>query len=342
MQDGYSTGGGLGLGLSRREAALERVRDHLERREGHARGHHAVEMTAHRRRRRSTSTASRAPPRGSRARARGAVAASARPTRTASASSRPSWRPTSSSTRRRRRAARAGRSTRRRRRRSSCSRSIAGPACATSRGAWRDGYSTAGSPGTGLGAVRRLSDDFDIYSTPGRGTAVLARVCARSASPAQRDRRVRRSAASRVPMPGEAVCGDAWHVRQYADRRRSCSSPTVWDTAPLPARPPKRRVRAHSSASRSRCEPLDALEAMHDGDAPHARRRGGDRRHLTRDAACVRFAGVGNICGAVCLDGHRPPGGVAQRHARPRGAAVPRVSVSVGGGRACSSCTPTA
>src|SRR5262245_13247577 len=39
-----------------------------------------------------------------------------------------------------------------------------------------DGYSTAGSSGTGLGAVRRMSATFDIQSTVGVGTAVLAYV----------------------------------------------------------------------------------------------------------------------------------------------------------------------
>ena len=38
-----------------------------------------------------------------------------------------------------------------------------------------DGYSTAGTPGTGLGAVRRLASEFDIYSAPGEGTVVMAR-----------------------------------------------------------------------------------------------------------------------------------------------------------------------
>ena len=35
-----------------------------------------------------------------------------------------------------------------------------------------DGVSTAGTAGTGLGALRRLSDEFDIDSRPGEGTAV--------------------------------------------------------------------------------------------------------------------------------------------------------------------------
>jgi anti-sigma regulatory factor (Ser/Thr protein kinase) len=40
--------------------------------------------------------------------------------------------------------------------------------------ALRDGYSTAGTGGSGLGAIKRLSNPFDIYTAPGLGTAVLA------------------------------------------------------------------------------------------------------------------------------------------------------------------------
>lgn len=39
-----------------------------------------------------------------------------------------------------------------------------------------DGYSTVGGLGTGLGAARRLSDEFEIDSQPGGGTSVLARL----------------------------------------------------------------------------------------------------------------------------------------------------------------------
>ena len=39
----------------------------------------------------------------------------------------------------------------------------------------RDGFSTAGSPGTGLGAIMRLSTVADMYTSPA-GTAVLARL----------------------------------------------------------------------------------------------------------------------------------------------------------------------
>jgi len=40
----------------------------------------------------------------------------------------------------------------------------------------RDGFSTGGTAGTGLGAIRRLATTFDIYSVHGMGTVVLAQV----------------------------------------------------------------------------------------------------------------------------------------------------------------------
>src|ERR1700752_4532740 len=69
-----------------------------------------------------------------------------------------------------------------------------------------DGFSTAGSPGNGLGAVARVSDRYAIYSRPGIGTAVRARVLATSAGPPP---------APEIGVvidtyPGESVCGDGW------------------------------------------------------------------------------------------------------------------------------------
>jgi anti-sigma regulatory factor (Ser/Thr protein kinase) len=66
-----------------------------------------------------------------------------------------------------------------------------------------DGYSTAGTPGTGLGAIRRLATEFEIHSTPGEGTIVMARFGTAH--------RLRLGAIS-VAMPGEIDCGDAWDV----------------------------------------------------------------------------------------------------------------------------------
>src|SRR5580658_8870814 len=39
----------------------------------------------------------------------------------------------------------------------------------------RDGFSTGGSAGQGLGAIQRLSKQSDIYTLPEKGTVILAR-----------------------------------------------------------------------------------------------------------------------------------------------------------------------
>ena len=41
--------------------------------------------------------------------------------------------------------------------------------------ALRDGFSTSGSLGLGLPGVRRLMDEFEITSQPGRGTIVAVK-----------------------------------------------------------------------------------------------------------------------------------------------------------------------
>ncbi len=72
-----------------------------------------------------------------------------------------------------------------------------------------DGYSTAGSSGTGLGAMSRLASLFDIYTSIGSGTVLVARM-ARPA-PAGRDRPFEVGVV-RVPKQGEVACGDDWGV----------------------------------------------------------------------------------------------------------------------------------
>ncbi len=66
-----------------------------------------------------------------------------------------------------------------------------------------DGYSTGGTPGTGLGAVRRLADEFDIYSHPGEGTVVMARFGATGGLS---------YGAVNIALEGELESGDAWAI----------------------------------------------------------------------------------------------------------------------------------
>ena len=50
-----------------------------------------------------------------------------------------------------------------------------GPGIPDIRQALRDGFSTSGSLGLGLPGVRRLMDEFEITSQPGRGTIVAVK-----------------------------------------------------------------------------------------------------------------------------------------------------------------------
>ena len=50
-----------------------------------------------------------------------------------------------------------------------------GPGIADIRQALRDGFSTSGSLGLGLPGVRRLMDEFEITSQPGKGTTVMVK-----------------------------------------------------------------------------------------------------------------------------------------------------------------------
>ena len=73
----------------------------------------------------------------------------------------------------------------------------------------RDGFSTAGTAGTGFGSIKRLSDRFELFTQPGRGTVVWVRLCAlgvRSASHAFE------SSGISIPAEREEICGDAWEI----------------------------------------------------------------------------------------------------------------------------------
>lgn len=74
--------------------------------------------------------------------------------------------------------------------------------------ALQNGYTTGTSPGTGLGAVRRLSQVFDIYSQVGKGTVLLSRIWSEAPSPGPAPRF--QIGAVMVPYPGLDMCGDGW------------------------------------------------------------------------------------------------------------------------------------
>jgi anti-sigma regulatory factor (Ser/Thr protein kinase) len=78
----------------------------------------------------------------------------------------------------------------------------------------RDGISTAGTRGAGLGAVARLASWFDAYTPHGRGSVVVAAVFPHGPAPPARFS----IGAACVPFPGLLVCGDAWATHVDGER----------------------------------------------------------------------------------------------------------------------------
>jgi anti-sigma regulatory factor (Ser/Thr protein kinase) len=177
-----------------------------------------------------------------------------------------------------------------------------GPGMASVDECLRDGYSTGGTSGTGLGAVRRMSAVFDIYSQLGKGSIVLARV-ASSAGPS-------RSAlltsdtqfgAVSIPISGESECGDIWSVA--ADESRySLLVADGLGHGPLAA------VAAAAAADAYAAQPFDPPQMMM--QMLH-RRLGGTRGAAAAYAVFdesvskVRYAGIGNIAGCIIAPGMR-------------------------------------
>ena len=92
-----------------------------------------------------------------------------------------------------------------------------GPGMADIERCFQDGYSTAGSAGTGLGAIRRLSSYHDVFSVPGRGTSLLARIWKGNRDLPRLPLANLEVGAVAVPVRGEVVCGDGYAVHQEAD-----------------------------------------------------------------------------------------------------------------------------
>ncbi len=91
-----------------------------------------------------------------------------------------------------------------------------GPGIADVEQALADRFSTAGTRGTGLGAVNRLMDELDITSEHGRGTRIACRKWVRQHPSSIRPCPLAFGVATRPRQPG-ADNGDAFVVKQWAE-----------------------------------------------------------------------------------------------------------------------------
>jgi len=202
-----------------------------------------------------------------------------------------------------------------------------GPGVADLRESTRDGHSTAGTLGIGLGAVIRKATDFDAYSLVGAGTVIVATVL-----PAGTDPPPGGAAGISRPMAGERVCGDAYALRTVGDRVDLMLCDGLGH-GPLAAFAAQAAVTAFQDGPDA--GPGALIEHVHHS-LRHTRGVVATVVGLDARAATARFAGLGNVYGAVVRDGARQvlvpqPGIVGERHVRVREVevALPEDSVVV-------------
>jgi anti-sigma regulatory factor (Ser/Thr protein kinase) len=175
-----------------------------------------------------------------------------------------------------------------------------GPGIADLGRAWRDGESSTGTLGVGLGAVRRLTDSCTAFSEPGVGTVLTARFLSRRGTSHELVRDERAAGITR-PITGEEVCGDAYAIQHTPGRLRlmlcdgSGHGPLAYSASRAAVRlfcatdsvPPEQVVaRLHT-----------ALRGTRGGAVAVA--------DLDFAARTVRFAGLGNVAANVLSPGRK-------------------------------------
>ena len=175
-----------------------------------------------------------------------------------------------------------------------------GPGIADVARSLRDGHSSAGTPGLGLGSMRRLAQRFDIWSQPGRGTVLRFEAWPDVRASAERpsDRMVQARlevGVVCVPLPGETACGDAWAVHATSGQHVAM----VVDGL---GHGPEAASAAHAArralALHPELPPRDQVASLHQALRPT---RGGAASVATLDLGreTGSFCGVGNVSGVV-------------------------------------------
>ena len=184
-----------------------------------------------------------------------------------------------------------------------------GPGMADAAASSRDGVSTAGSAGTGLGAVARQSALMDVHSEVGAGTVVVARVGRGRRREVGTPARAPAVGGVCVPLRGEEISGDAW---SWLPAERGVWRLLVADGlghGVLAAEASRAAVRVFAER---RSAPAEAIRALHAALRP-TRGAAVAVAEIDCGRAVVRFCGVGNVA-AVIVDGGRRERSLVSHH----------------------------
>ncbi|WP_229399317.1 SpoIIE family protein phosphatase [Micromonospora okii] len=175
----------------------------------------------------------------------------------------------------------------------------AGPGMADLTLSSRDGHSTAGTLGIGLGAIMRQTDWFDGYSRPGKGTVLAVQVWPSRPAPEQSW-----AAGLTRPLTGESVSGDGYAVR-VAEGRHQVLVCDGLGHGPLAAAATDAALAAFRSAPAG--PPAAVVQHLHRAMS-HTRGAALAVAELLPDARLLRYAGLGNIAASVVVEGDRRRG----------------------------------
>ncbi|MGV3663674.1 MAG: SpoIIE family protein phosphatase [Prosthecobacter sp.] len=167
-----------------------------------------------------------------------------------------------------------------------------GPGHANFGACMQDGYSTAGTAGTGLGAVRRASASFDIHSQPGLGTALRCVVAEKPAQAAARHQ----FGLVNVPIKGEQVCGDACSYLDLGSGRMRMLVADGLGHGPLAAEASERAVKTFELKKHLELPTL--MEEIHEA-LRGTRGAAVAVAEINMERGRVFYAGVGNIAGCL-------------------------------------------
>lgn len=162
-----------------------------------------------------------------------------------------------------------------------------------------DGYSTAGTAGQGLGAIRRLSSRFDVHSQPGSGThggtVVVSQILTKGVPTPGAGPDI---GGVCVPVDGETVCGDGWIFDSTSGR---CAILVADGLGHGPLAAEAAEAAMAIFRKRGTAEPSAFLTHAHAALRPT---RGAAASLADIDLAhrVVRYVGVGNVAGRLVSD----------------------------------------
>ena len=162
----------------------------------------------------------------------------------------------------------------------------------------KDGFSTGGSLGIGLGSIRRAAALFDVYTGPGLGTALLVRLHEKKvAAPADDGFTV---GSRMTPIRGETVSGDGWSCLRFGDSMAVALVDGLGH-GPKAAEAAHAAVEAFHASIRA-VGPAQAIQRAHQ-ELKSTRGAVMAVACLDARAQTLRFAGLGNISAVIYTQG---------------------------------------